>query len=515
MRRVGIRTIIVGALLAASGCVAGQVSNDDYGGGRDRTESEIASIPKLPFKKADCNAPAPAGYAHCLALVRTDANGVVPFAATPDATAGGLGPSDLKSAYKLDTTLGAGKTIAIVDAQDDPNAEKDLATYRSNFGLPACTTANGCFKKVNQSGAASPLPTADSGWAGEIALDLDMASAVCPDCKILLVEASSANMTDLGTAVNTAVKLGATVVSNSYGGSEDSSASSTDTQYFNHPGVGIFVSSGDDGYGVEYPASSQFVTAVGGTSLTKSSSAARGWVEAVWGSTSNANGGAGSGCSAFSAKPSWQKDTGCAKRTVADVSAVADPNTGVSVFNAGKWAVYGGTSAASPIVASIYAITGHGADGSVGAYAYNNSGNFFDVTSGANGSCSGSYLCTGGVGYDGPSGVGTPNGSAMMGGGSGGSGGGGGGGTGGSGGGGGGGTGGAGGGGGGGTGGSGGGGGGTSSCTHSICSTGARLVSSCDPCATQICAVDGYCCRWAWDNICVSEVSSVCGQTCQ
>jgi len=166
-------------------------------------------------------------------------------------------------------------------------------------------------------------------------------------------------------------------------------------------------------------------------------------------------------------------------------------------------------------VASIFALTGHGGDASVGAYAYNNSGSFFDVTSGANGSCGGSYLCTGGVGYDGPTGVGTPNAGAMTGTGGGGGSGGGGGGTGGAGGGGGGGTGGAGGGGGGGTGGAGGGGGGTNTCSHPICSTGSRLVSSCDPCATEICAADSYCCKHAWDNICVSEVSSVCGQTCK
>ncbi|HEX6839047.1 MAG TPA: S53 family peptidase [Polyangia bacterium] len=505
--------------------MAGEITPGDGSG--DRTEAEIKAIPQLPHKRV-CDEPAD-GFAACHARIRTDAYGAMAVTATPS----GLGPSQLQSAYKLDATAGAGKVIAIVDAMDDPTAESDLGVYRSTFGLPACTTANGCFKKVNQNGAASPLPKADAGWSGEIALDLDMASAICPNCKIVLVEASSASMTDLGTSVNQAVKQGATVISNSYGGGESSSNASFDSSYFNHPGVAIFASSGDGGYGVEYPAASPDVIAVGGTSLAKSTTNARGWVESVWGSVNNANGGAGSGCSKFSAKPSWQKDAGCAKRTVADVSAVADPNTGVAVYQGGSWAVYGGTSAASPIVAATYALTGHGGDATVGAYAYNNTAKFFDVTSGANGSCGGSYLCTGGVGYDGPSGVGTPNATAMMTGGTGGGGGGGGGGTGGAGGGGGGGTGGAGGGGGGGTGGSGGGtggsgggggggtggsgggGGGTSSCTHSICSTGSRLVSGCDPCATQICAVDGYCCRWAWDNICVSEVSSVCGQTCQ
>ncbi|MGZ3429699.1 MAG: S53 family peptidase, partial [Polyangia bacterium] len=387
--------------LALSGCMAGQVTPGEDDG--DRVEAEIKSIPQLPHARV-CDQPAE-GFAACHARIRTDTYGAYALTATPS----GLGPTQLQSAYKLDVSGGAGKTIAIVDAMDDPSAESDLATYRSTFGLPACTTANGCFKKVNQNGAASPLPKADAGWSGEIALDLDMASAICPNCKILLVEANSASMSDLGASVNRAVTMGATVVSNSYGGGESSSNASFDASYFNHPGVAIFASSGDGGYGVEYPAASPSVIAVGGTALAKSTSNARGWVESVWGSVANKNGGAGSGCSKFSAKPSYQKDTGCAKRTVADVSAVADPNTGVAVYNAGSWAVYGGTSAASPIVASTYALTGHGGDAGVGAFAYNNSASFFDVTSGANGSCGGSYLCTAGVGFDGPTGVGTPN----------------------------------------------------------------------------------------------------------
>jgi hypothetical protein len=505
------RTFLVLGIAVAGGCVGGQV--EEAVPTRDRIAQEFSTVPQYASKRV-CSEAAP-GFASCFARIRVDANGITPFAATP-AAVGGLGPPDLQSAYKLDASLGAGATIAIVDAYDDPNAEADLKTYRSNFGLPACTTANGCFKKVGQTGSTTSLPTADSGWAGEIALDLDMASAVCPQCKILLVEASSANMTDLGTAVNRAVTMGATVVSNSYGGSEDSTAPSTDNTYFNHPGVAIFVSSGDSGYGVEYPASSQFVTAVGGTALKKSTSSSRGWIETVWGSASNANGGAGSGCSKYVTKPSYQKDTGCSKRTVADVSAVADPNTGVAVYDTyggSGWAVYGGTSAASPIVAGIYALTGHGTDAL--GLPYSKTGAFFDVTSGTNGSCSGSYLCTAGAGFDGPTGVGTPNGAVLVSGGTGGGGGGGGsagggGGGGSAGGGGGGGS--AGGGGGGGTG--GGGGGGGSTCSHDVCTSGSKLVSSCSSCATKICSADSYCCATAWDSQCVSEVSSICGQSC-
>ena len=365
-----------------------------------------------------CPDPAP-GELACFALHRT--TGVlqtIPVGVSPAATVGGFGPSDLASAYKLPTNLGSGKTVAIVDAYNDPNAESDLATYRSQFGLPACTTANGCFRKVNQNGAASPLPASNSGWSSEIALDIEMVSAVCPQCHILLVEANSPTTTNLGTSVNTAVAQGAVAVSNSYGGSESSSDPSTGTTYYKHPGVAITVSSGDSGYGVEFPASSPWVTAVGGTSL-RTASNGRGWTETAWGSVSNSNGGAGSGCSAFETKPSFQTDAGCARRTVADVSADADPATGVAVYDSygsGGWTVFGGTSVASPIIASVYALASAPAAGDFpNSYPYANPSALFDVTSGSNGSCGSSYLCTAGAGYDGPTGLGTPNGVAAFG----------------------------------------------------------------------------------------------------
>ncbi|WP_456152137.1 putative Ig domain-containing protein [Kitasatospora acidiphila] len=348
----------------------------------------------------------------CLALARTDL--VQPHTLAPNATPSGFGPSDLQSAYKLSSNGGAGQTVAIVDAMDDPNAESDLAAYRSQYGLPACTTANGCFKKIDQNGGTS-YPTADSGWAGEISLDLDMVSAVAPGAHILLVEATSANMSDLGTAVNQAVAQGAKFVSNSYGGSEDSTDTSSDSQYFNHPGVAITVSAGDSAYGAEYPAASQYVTSVGGTALTRDSSA-RGWSESVW-STSSTE-GTGSGCSAYDPKPSWQTDSGCAKRTISDVSAVADPATGVAVYQTyggSGWNVYGGTSASSPIIASVYADAGTPGSGDYPAkYPYAHTSALNDVTSGSNGTCSPSYLCTAGPGYDGPTGLGTPNGTAAF-----------------------------------------------------------------------------------------------------
>jgi subtilase family serine protease len=345
-----------------------------------------------------------AGYARCHSQVVTDAGGA-PLA-TPAPS--GYGPADLQAAYKLPgATGGAGQTIAIVDAYDAPSAESDLGVYRSQYGLGACTTASGCFKKVDQSGGTG-YPRANAGWAQEISLDVDMASAICPKCHILLVEANSSSFTDLAAAEDTAARLGATVISNSYGGSEFSSeGSSTYDGHFNHPGVAITVSSGDSGYGVEFPAASQYVTAVGGTSLRRAAGTARGWSETAWS-------GAGSGCSAYIAKPAWQTD-GCARRTVADVSAVADPNTGVAVYDSYKyqgrsgWLQFGGTSVAAPVVAGVYALAGNASAVNYGSFPYSHTSSLFDVTSGSNGSCGGSYLCTAGTGYDGPTGLGTPN----------------------------------------------------------------------------------------------------------
>ncbi len=346
-----------------------------------------------------CPAP-PTGYARCHAILVTG------FASSSPS---GYNPADLQSAYKLpSSTAGSGQTVAIVDAYDDPNAESDLGVYRSQFGLPPCTTANGCFKKVDQNGGTN-YPRANGGWAQEISLDLDMVSAVCPNCHIILVEATTNSLTNLGTAVNEAAKLGANAISNSYGGGESSSETSYDTSYYRHPGIVVTASAGDSGYGVEYPAASQYVTAVGGTTLTKASNT-RGWSETVWSGT-------GSGCSAYEPKPSWQTDTGCSHRTVGDVAADADPNTGVSVYDSYKyqglsgWLVFGGTSVASPIIASVYALAGNSSSVTYGSYPYSHTSSLFDVTSGSNGSCGGSYLCTGEVGYDGPTGNGTPDGT--------------------------------------------------------------------------------------------------------
>ncbi|WP_239133837.1 carboxypeptidase regulatory-like domain-containing protein [Rugosimonospora africana] len=367
-----------------------------------------------PNVQALCPAPEK-GEATCFAMRRLDAKhakGIQP-AVTPD----GFGPADLASAYQLPAGGGAGATVAIVDAFDNPNAEADLAVYRAQYGLPACTTANGCFRKVDQRGGTN-YPPGDIGWGGEITLDLDMVSAVAPAAHILLVEADDNQDINLADGVDEAVALGAKYVSNSYGtgytstpgSGEDPSDPTVMDPHYNHPGVAVVASTGDDDYGVSYPAASPYVTAVGGTSLVRDSSA-RGWSETVW---HNSHGGPGSGCSLYEPKPAFQHDTGCAKRTEADVSAVSDPETGVAVYDTygdSGWDIFGGTSAASPIIAGVYAVAGTPVAGSYpNSYPYLTPSALNDVTTGSNGTCSPTYLCTAGAGYDGPTGLGTPKG---------------------------------------------------------------------------------------------------------
>jgi subtilase family serine protease len=368
------------------------------------TASAAPSDTGLTHRNTHVCADAPAGAASCDAIRRdtVDRNG---NPAAPAIAPAGYGPADIRAAYGLTAAVSKGKTVAIVDAYDAPSAEADLATYRKQFGLPLCTTANGCFRKVNQTGS-SRAPRANASWAQEISLDLDMVSAACPDCKILLVEANSASFADLGTAVNTAARLGAVAISNSYGGSDQATLSAYD-----HPNIAITASTGDGGYEVESPASFPTVIAVGGTSLTK---AGTGYTESAWS-------GAGSGCSAINAKPSFQTTTGCGGKVTADVSAVADPATGVAVYDSYAyqgtkgWMVFGGTSASSPIVASVYAM-----GSAVGSIAYPasktwaNPGALNDVTTGSNGTCTTAVWCTAGTGWDGPTGLGTPKGTGAF-----------------------------------------------------------------------------------------------------
>jgi hypothetical protein len=348
------------------------------------------------------------GQVTCLALVRTDVR--PQHGIQPQRKLRGLGALDIRDAYRLPTGSGGrDATVAVINVFDDPKAEADLAVYRAQYGLPPCTTANGCFRKVNATGGAT-LPRADTGWSEEISLDLDMVSAACPLCHILLVESDQASISSLGTGVDTAVRLGARYISNSYGAAEDFVKNPDDARHFDHPGVAITAASGDSGYGVLFPAADSHVTAVGGTSLTRAANA-RGWYETAWS-------GSGSGCSSSAAKPPWQHDTGCPRRTVADVSAVADPATGVAVYDSyglGGWLIVGGTSAATPIIAGAYALAGSLPwTGYAAASPYAQPQFLNDVVSGRTGTCTPAYLCTAGAGYDGPTGLGTPNGVAAF-----------------------------------------------------------------------------------------------------
>ncbi len=362
-----------------------------------------------------CAVTAAPGYATCLALRDT---GLAAAARSAAAEPGSYGPADLQSAYSLtaaSASQGSGETVAIVDAYNDPDAQADLSVYRAYYGLPATT-----ITVLNEDGAASPLPAnaGTSGWDVEESIDLDMVSAICPLCHIDLLEANSTSFANLGTAAQTAAGLsGVVAVSNSYGGTESAAETEYDSDY-DHPGVAVTVAAGDSGYGVEYPAASPWVTAVGGTSLEPSSSA-RGWTESVWGNgTEGKDGdGTGSGCSAYEPQASWQRsvsDPLCSNRTVTDVAADADPDTGVCIYDSyslGGWECgWGGTSEASPIIAAAYALAGAPAAGSYPAsYPYAHPAYLNDVTTGSNGTC-GTYLCNGGTGYNGPTGLGTPDG---------------------------------------------------------------------------------------------------------
>lgn len=355
-----------------------------------------------------------------------------------------LEPAQLQQAYKLPSkSAGNGQTVGIVDAFGDPNAESDLAQYRKAFKLPECSTSNGCLQILNQKGQTSPLPSpgtgSNAGWAVEIALDLDMVSAICPNCKIVLIEANTNSSKDLAIAVGAARNAGANVISNSYGGPECvvnnkgkivcfASQIQKFAKYYNVPGAIVTASSGDFSWyaGPQTPADFTTVVSVGGTSLYPFNNS-RGWIETAWSD-------AGSSCSTFVKRPSWvklSKSLRCPKdtRPISDVSAVSDPNTGVLVYlsypYSGGFYVVGGTSAASPIVASIYALAGNASTQKFGAKLYNAGSNLTDVLIGKNASpdlennagqiCGSNVkggdptaICASMPGWDGPTGNGTP-----------------------------------------------------------------------------------------------------------
>jgi hypothetical protein len=366
------------------------------------------------------------GKKKCFVIKNTAAK---PTAQTvrPDAVPAGdgYGPSQLQAAYNLAAASaadGSGTTVAVVDAYNDPTAASDLAAYRSAAGLPALTS--GQFTQYNQNGQTSPLPAtapASDDWTLEESLDVDMVSAICPLCKIDLVEATNDSGNGLYIAEQTAATtLGAKYISNSWGGGESSTDTTYDSEYFGVSGVVYTASAGDGAYsaGVIYPATSPHVVSVGGTTLNTSSNS-RGWTESVW-ETSTTE-GTGSGCSAYEPRPSWQSAVSvlaaaCSHRVDNDAAADADPNTGAAVYDTtngnGGWNEVGGTSESSPIIAAVFALAGNNGNGGNNAAdsIYTHTGNLYDVTSGNNGSCSPSILCTAATGYDGPTGWGTPDG---------------------------------------------------------------------------------------------------------
>jgi Subtilase family len=384
---------------------------------------QSSSLPAISALRYVCRHPAQAGRRECDAIVRTDTGGArsdgyhgsalsQAFSRAAGRNCNHSAPycaSDLQAAYGLSAiakNAGRGSIVAVVDAYGYPNASADLAVYRKSMGLPACTVATGCLKIVNQSGQAGPLPKPNSDpsddWRPEEALDLDMVSAICPNCKIVLVQTNTNRASDLAAGVNAAVGRGAIAISNSYSGMEEDAANSA----YQHSGRAITASAGDSGTGPRAPCSYAGVVCVGGTSLL-ATSFGRGWSERAWRLT-------GSGCSAFVSKPQWQRQKGCPKRAEADISAVADPSTGVAFYEsaAGGWMQIGGTSVSSPIVAAVFALGPSAGRANAPQWIWRHGGSsaYHDVTSGSNGECSILYLCHAREGYDGPTGWGTPAG---------------------------------------------------------------------------------------------------------
>lgn len=414
--RLAALSFVSSLALALPACVGAPPANT--GATEDEPAVALAASTYVahPSEPMSCNANGQ--RFHCKGHVRSD----IRASFSPDAAGAAFGPADLASAYALDPTLKPNATIAIVDAFGYVNAESDLAKYRSNYGLSACTVASGCLTIVNQEGKTSPLPAAppaNDDWTVETALDLDMASAACPNCKLLLVQADDDTSDGLMIAQATAAGLGASVISNSWGGPESKAQTGASQEHFMNVGkpLAIFVAAGDDGFddggsGPDYPSVSAFVIAVGGTSLTKTAGTTRGWSETAWSTSTKAKGAGGSSCSISIPKPAYQNalNTTCTFRASADVAAVGNPATGVAVYNAGSggFLVVGGTSAASPFVAGVFALYGKGT--SAPSFPYSNTGAFFDVVSGTNGTC-GNILCNAGKAWDGPTGVGTPNGA--------------------------------------------------------------------------------------------------------
>jgi hypothetical protein len=443
----GVLASVLSALTFATGAGPASAKVVRLAGGNGYEVIRACAPPRLGHRS--CLSIGRTRFRSLTALSSSGSTSIVPYGELPPGT---VTPADLRAAYSLPAETAAShlQTIAITDAGGDGTAEADLAAYDKQFGLPPCTKKNGCLRKVNQEGNAKPLPKRKFGWVGETALDLEMAHAICQSCRLLLVEANGESSTpepgkevgDLELAVDTAARLGATEISNSWveaealaGESKESPGgypTPAESAAFDHPGVAITAGSGDCGYLNEghlfsycpevvrhanFPASSPDVVGVGGTKLAESGGT---WSATAWSD-------AGSGCSIFFTAPLWQSAvasfsaTGCeSARAVADVSATASEEPGVAVYlgtplEKGEpvgWYYFYGTSVATPIVAAEFGLAG----GSRGveypaATLYSHAGEssaFYDVTSGSNGSCAGATICNSVAGYDGPSGLGSP-----------------------------------------------------------------------------------------------------------
>jgi hypothetical protein len=381
-----------------------------------------AGAARIPATRLACHAARP-GHASCYVIYQprhlTPSTGRTGWAGPALASTHptGLGATQLEQAYRLPVSRQTRQTVAVSIAYNTPRLAAYLARYRAWYHLPPCTTASGCLRIVNQHGQPAPLPASSvkTGWDIEATLDVSMISAACPHCHILVVEGTSTSFADLAATDNTAARLGAQVISNSYG-SRETGAAYAEAPAYHHPGHTIVVASGDYGYtAAQLPAALSTVTAVGGTELTQARNP-RGWTERTWFSQTGAS---GSGCSAYVTKPAWQHDAHCAGRTVADVSAAASD---ISIYNPvyGGWLNVDGTSAAAPLIAGVYGLAGNAATIPLG-YAYAHRSDLFDITQGTNSgfatprqACGDDYLCVAKPGYDAPTGLGTPNGTGAF-----------------------------------------------------------------------------------------------------
>jgi subtilase family serine protease len=465
MQRTTAGALMTSALFLAgcggSGAVAPHPANQTATASAARHYNSVADGVAAGVLKPVCGPVAPrrarcTSYVVVQSAAATAAQSAQRSASARNAAPDGYGPADLQSAYGLTAAArskGNDALIAIVDAYDTPQAEHDLGVYRARYGLPPCTTANRCFRKVNQKGKTGPLPPVAppdfAGWQVETALDLELVSANCPKCNILLVESNDDFMNNLGAAVNAAAEFEPAAISNSYVSNESATDPGPVAQdgllaYYVHPNIAIVAGSGDFSYmsapqwdgsviGPLIPAAFPSVVAVGGTELRQDPTAARGWSESVWSST-------GSGCSAFEPMPSWQRpDPNCIgsytdakgrtqtfpSRIYGDVAYAADnvaEYDSSGIFGSGGWHVLAGTSIGSPAIAAIYGLAGYGPDGKRDSddgdfparKLYTSRRGLFDVASGSNGACSDTYLCSAGPGYDGPTGNGSPNGIAAF-----------------------------------------------------------------------------------------------------